>query len=195
MGREEEGMSSNRPEFVDLRECLEAHQDHENLLCLTDSETTLQTINKWIGGGAKLSLARSPDGGVLKAIIIKLQKRVKAGASTLLIKVKAHRGDPLNEEADIRTEIARLKEEGGKVWETQTDRTIYQWSEPSKTKEGTLITKTSVWTHAVRNRMWQKAGEIQAFRSLERGAEKWCREHTQRHESSLIMAPNRVKTF
>ncbi len=65
-----------------------------------------EAIKKWIGGGAKLSLARSPDGDVLKAIIIKLQKRVKAGAATLLIKVKAHRGDPLNEEADILAEIS-----------------------------------------------------------------------------------------
>ena len=43
--REEEGMSSNRPELVVLRECLEAQQDHENLLYLTDSESTLQVIN------------------------------------------------------------------------------------------------------------------------------------------------------
>ena len=48
-------MSSNRPELVVLRECLEAHQDNENLLYLTDSEDTLQTINKWVGGGAKLN--------------------------------------------------------------------------------------------------------------------------------------------
>jgi hypothetical protein len=54
---------------------LEVHQDHENLLYLTDDEATLQVINKWIGGGAKLSLTRSPDGDVLKTIIIKLQKR------------------------------------------------------------------------------------------------------------------------
>ena len=123
---------------------------------------------------------------VLKSIIIKLQKRVKAGAATLLIKVKTHRGDPINEEADIRAEIDRLKEESEKVWDAQTDRTIYQWSEPSKTKKGTLITKATAWTHTVRNRMRQKAREIQAFRALERGAEKWCREHTQRHESSPI---------
>ncbi len=37
---------------------------------------------------------------VLKKIIIKLQKRVLAGAATLQVKVKAHRGDPLNEETD-----------------------------------------------------------------------------------------------
>ena len=28
------------PELVALRECIEPHQDHENLLYLTDSETT-----------------------------------------------------------------------------------------------------------------------------------------------------------
>ena len=55
-------MSSNRPELVSLRECLEDHQDNENLLYLTDSEATLQGINKWIGGGSKIRLTRSPDG-------------------------------------------------------------------------------------------------------------------------------------
>ena len=51
--------------------------------------------------------------GRSKTIIIKLKKRVKVGASTLLIKVKTHHGDPLNEEADrgIRSEMGRLKEE------------------------------------------------------------------------------------
>ena len=68
-------------------------------------------------------------------IIIKLQKRVKADTATLLIKVKDHRGDPLNEETDIRTEMGRLKEDNEKTWSTQTDRTIYHWSEPSMTLE------------------------------------------------------------
>ena len=67
--------------------------------------------------------------------------------------------------------MGRLKEDNEKTWTTQTDRTIYQWSEPSKTKKGILITKTSVWTHTVRNRMRQKVGEIQVFRSFERGVE------------------------
>ena len=111
VGREEEGMSSNRPELVALRESLEAHPDNENLLYLTDSEATLQAINKWIGGGAKLSLAKTADADVLRVIIVKLQQRVKAKTATLLIKVKAHRGCPLNEEADIRTEMGRMNRE------------------------------------------------------------------------------------
>jgi ribonuclease HI len=107
--REEEGLSSNRPELVSLRECLEAHEDHVDLLYLTDSEASLQTIHKWIGYGAKLSLSKSPDADILNDIILKLQKRVEAGAATLLIKVKVHRGDPLNEEADIRAVLGQRK--------------------------------------------------------------------------------------
>ena len=70
VGREEEGLSSNRPESVALRECLEAHEDHVDLLYLTDSEASLQAIHKWIGCGAKLNLSKSPDADILKTIIV-----------------------------------------------------------------------------------------------------------------------------
>ena len=43
------------------------------------------------GRSEVVSLVRSTDGNVLKTIIIELQKIVKAGPSTQLIKVKAHR--------------------------------------------------------------------------------------------------------
>jgi ribonuclease HI len=125
VGREEEALGSNRPELEAPRECLEAHQDqvHVNLLYLTESEASLQAIYKWVGGGAKLSLTKTPDADILKEIVIKLQKRVEAGAATLLIKVKAHRGDPLNEEADIRAEMGQLKEENETIWSEPTNRT------------------------------------------------------------------------
>ena len=73
---------------------------------------------------------------------------------TLLIKVKTHRGDdPLNEESDVRTEMGRLKEQKETIWDDPTNRTVYQWCETSKTIEGVYITKTSVWTNTVRNRI------------------------------------------
>ena len=101
------GLSSNRPELVALKECLDDHDDHIDLLYLTDTEASLQAIRKWVGGGAKLNLHKPPDADVLKEIVLKLQKRIEAGAATLLLKVKApwHRGDPLNEAADIRAEM------------------------------------------------------------------------------------------
>ena len=43
------------------------------------------------------------------------------GAVTLLIKVKAHRGDPLNEEADIRVELVCLMEYKQMIWDDSTD--------------------------------------------------------------------------
>ncbi len=134
-------MSSNRPDLVALRECLESHADNENLLYLTDSEATLQTIDKWIGEGAKLSLEKTEDEDILRVIIVKLQQRVKAKVATLLIKVKTHRGCPLNEETDIRAERGRMKQEQEKTWITTTNRTIYQWSEDSTTKSGVHTTK------------------------------------------------------
>jgi ribonuclease HI len=105
---------------------LETHDDHINLLYLIDSEVSLQGIHKWIGGGTTLNLSRSSDVDVLKVIVLKLQKRVEVGATTLLIKVKVHRGDPLNEEADIRAALERLKEYKEKIWNDLSDITEYE---------------------------------------------------------------------
>ena len=43
----------------------------------------------------------SPDADILAAAIKILRKRIAAGTATFLIKVKAHRGEPVNERADI----------------------------------------------------------------------------------------------
>ncbi len=150
VGRENEGVSSTRPELVVLTDCLEDHGDDVSLLYLTDSEEILQDIHRWIGCGVKLNLSKSPDADVLKKIVIKLQKRVLTGAETLLIKVKAHRGDPLNEEADIRTEMELPKEQKEVGWNNPTNRTIYRWKVGPQTRSTT-------WTNTVRNRFRQKA--------------------------------------
>ena len=150
VGREEEGLNSNRPELVTLRECLEEHDDHIDLY-LTDSETSLQTIHKWIDCGSKMNLSKSSDTDVLEDIIPKLPKRVEEGATSLMIKVKDHWGDPLNEETDIRTELDRLKEYKETIWNDSSDRTVYQWSTTSTKHGGTTVLKTSVWTNTVLN--------------------------------------------
>ena len=54
--------------------------------------------------------------------------------------------DPLNEEAGIRVEMGRLKDQKETVWDEPTNRTVYRWSEASKTTEGVHTTKTSLWT-------------------------------------------------
>ncbi len=117
---------------------------------------------------------------------MKLQQRVKAKAATLLVKVKAHRGRPLNEEADIRAEMGRRKPDKEKTWDTSTNRTIFQWRETSKSKDGEEITKQTAWTQAVRHRMRQKSGEIEAHRAYEKGAEKWRKKHMPRRGKGNI---------
>ena len=81
-----------------------------------------------------------------------------------------------------------MKQEQEKTWSTPTNRTIYQWSEASTTKNGVHTTKQTAWTQAVRNRMRQKAGEIQAYRAYEKGAEKWRKEHMPRKGKGNISA-------
>ena len=44
---------------------------------------------------------------------------------------------------------------------------------------------STAWTNTVRNRFRQQAGEIEAFRALEIGAAKWCKEHIPRKGNNL----------
>jgi len=78
-----------------------------------------------------------------------------------------------------------MKQEQEKTWSEPTNRTIYQWSETSKAKNGAPTTRQSVWTQTVRNRMRQKAGEIQAYRAYEKGVEKWWKEHIRKGKGDI----------
>jgi len=128
---------------------------------------------------------------VLKKIIIKLQKRVQAGAATLLVKVKTHRGDPLNEEADIRSELGLRKEQEKVRWNNPTNRpqvTVYQWTVGRNTRSTT-------WTNTVRNRFRQKSGEIEVFQILEIGKGKWCRNTSHVKETILTTSRRRESHY
>ena len=41
-----------------------------------------------------------PDADIMRDIIQVLRERIDQGLLTIFIKIKAHRGDPLNEQAD-----------------------------------------------------------------------------------------------
>jgi hypothetical protein len=77
----------------------------------------------------------------------------------------------------------KLKESGtgrrrNKLDPTGNGRTIYRW------KVG-QTTRSTTWTNTVRNRFRQKPAEIEAFRALEIGEEKWCKEHIPRKDNNL----------
>jgi ribonuclease HI len=72
----------------------------EDILLLCDNEVVLCAIKKWVGQGRKLTFATSPDADILREIVCLLTQRVRAGRATFLIKVKSHRGEPINERSD-----------------------------------------------------------------------------------------------
>jgi len=103
VGREEEGcsLSSNRPELAAFLLALRGTLIEEPLLYFCDNKSLLKAVNRWIGEGGKATLVWAPDAGILAAVIKILRNRIAAGTATFLVKVNAHRGEPVNEGADI----------------------------------------------------------------------------------------------
>jgi hypothetical protein len=79
----------------------------EDVLLLCDNAAVLCDINKWVGQGGKATIATAPDADIPQEIVCLLTQRVRAGRATFLIKVKSHRGEPINERADTLAEEGR----------------------------------------------------------------------------------------
>jgi ribonuclease HI len=97
VGREEEVTSSNRPELGGVVLALQSAALSEDFLLLCDNEAVLCATKKWVGQGGKAMLATALDADILREIVCLLTQRVRAGRATFLIKVKSHRGEPINE--------------------------------------------------------------------------------------------------
>ena len=80
--------------------CQKFRFSHEDLVTATDSEVLCRVVGRWVGQGGKASLANTADADILEYILTKLAARIAAKSRTFLVKVKAHRGEPLNEGAD-----------------------------------------------------------------------------------------------
>jgi len=102
VGREEEGSSSNLPKLLAFVLALRS----KPMLYLCDNQALLKAAKIWVGEGGKATLEGGPDADTLLEAMAELRKRTTAGAATFLVKVKAHRGGPANEEADIQADKA-----------------------------------------------------------------------------------------
>jgi len=87
----------------------------------------LKAVNRWIGEGGKALLVGVPDVDILAAAIEILRKRIAAGTAIFLDKVKAHRGEPANEGADILADKAISDPKAGKEWCQRTNRKVFTW--------------------------------------------------------------------
>jgi len=81
VGREEEGCSSNPPELAVFLMALRETPFEEPLLYLSDNQSLLKAVNKWIGECGKATLVGAPDANILAVAIEILRKRIAAGTA------------------------------------------------------------------------------------------------------------------
>jgi len=131
VGREEEGSSSNFPELAAFVLTLRGTPVTKPMLYLCDNQALLKTVKIWVGEGGKATLVGAPDADILLEAIEEFRKRTTAGAATFLVKVKAHRGEPAHEEADIQADKATGKDVPTK-WHDRTNQAVFTWQEPRR---------------------------------------------------------------
>ena len=171
IGREEEGTSSFRAELAALLMLLREAPDEEDVVALLDCKSEITEVGKWIGEGAKATLVGVANADILEKIIEKLRARIQAGAATFLVKVKAHRGEPLNEEADDCADIGRLQDADTKEWTDRTERLIFRW----QTADG--VKRKNAWGASVRIAL-RKQGAWAMYRThMTAGGRKWSEDN------------------
>ena len=84
-----------------------------------------------------------------------------------MVKVKAHRGEPLNEKADTQAESARQLPSEYRQWTTRTQTMTYEWRDNDGVKHVTA------WSKAVRSAMIRGGAEHQRQRALNQAADNW----------------------
>ena len=83
-------------------------------------------------GKRRYLIAGAPDADSLLEAIKELRKRTTAGAATFLVKVKAHRGEPANEKADIQADKAISCKDAPMEWHDRTNQEDFTWQEPRR---------------------------------------------------------------
>ena len=92
--------SSLRPELTGIAIALEDCPGEEDLTILTDSLSSMRLLKSMQRGDFPLSLHRHPVRQLLVHVVKLINRRAETGRATRFIKVRAHRGEPLNERAD-----------------------------------------------------------------------------------------------
>ena len=128
--------------------------------CDDQPESLLKAVTRWIGEGAKATLVGALDADILAAAIEILRKRIAAGTATFLVKLKGHRGEPVNEGADILADKAISDPKVGKEWCQRTNRAVFTWRKPCR-EAGKVIyqNRHSTFNISVRDAIRRGAAE------------------------------------
>ena len=171
MGREEEGVSSLRPELAVIARTLQATSVEVDLLYLCDSEASLNKVSQWIGSGPHTTFVGDAN--------TDMDHQVLRGARTFMIKVKAHQGEPLNKRTDTQAENSWQLPLECRQWTTCTQRMTYEWIDNDGVKHVTA------WSKSVRNAMLRGEAEFQRQKALNRAVNNWNRAFLQSTDIGL----------
>ena len=94
-----------------------------------------------------------------------LTQSVRAGRATFQIKVKSHRGEPINKLADTLAEEREISGDD-KRWDDRTDRMTFE------VRKGNTTVR-SVWTNSVRNAFRKQAGWAKLQETRAAAAKHW----------------------
>jgi len=141
------------------------------MLCLCDNQALLKAVKRWVGEGGKAILVGAPDADILRKAI---EKRTTAGAATFLVKVKAHRRESANEEADIQADKAISSKDVPMEWHHRTNRAVCIWQEPCR-KGSTMSYKNRklTWNSGVRKATRQGSAEAEVCKHRDRVTGAW----------------------
>jgi len=198
VGREEEGSSSNRPELVAFVLALRGTPVTKHMLYLCDNQALLKAVKRWVGEGGKATLVEAPDADILLEAIKKLRKRTTAGAVTFLVKVKAHRGEYANEDADIQADKAISGQDFPTEWRDRTSQAVFTYQETCR-KGGTVSyeDRKSMWNSRVRKAIRRESAEEEVRKHRDHVTGAWKQISKQRrpvdegYHPSMVMALQR----
>jgi hypothetical protein len=111
-------------------------------------------------------------------LILRLRQ---AGRATFLIKVKSHRGEPINERADTLAEEGREISDDDTRWDDRTDWMTFEVRKGSTTVR-------SVWTNSVRNAFRKQAGWAKLQEARAAAAKHWTERVWYCHNQRWLQA-------
>ena len=122
-----------------------------------------------------------------------LQKITTAEAATFLVKVKAYRGAPANEEADIQAGKAISDKDVPTEWHDRTNRAVFTWQEPCR--KGGMVSyenRKSTWNSGVRKAIRRGSAEEEVSKHRDRVTGAWKQISKQSRRVDVSYDPSMV---
>jgi len=110
-----------------------------------------------------------------------------------LVKVKAHRGGPAHEEADIQADKAISNKDVPTEWHDRTNRAVFTWQQPRR-KGGTMnyADRKSTWNSGVQKAIRRGSAEEEVRKHWDRVTGAWKQISKQRRRVDVSYDPSMV---